>query len=101
MWASTASRSFRLSASHPRRAISSTDTSPGELVGDLLEAWVCAVAIGDERLLDRPLHADRRVVPGDAALGLPVVVARHLVGDVGLVTRDAEAVRKADRDECL
>ena len=30
-----------------------------------------------------------------------VVVARHLVGDVGLVARDAEAVREADRDEEL
>src|SRR6476646_3260330 len=41
------------------------------------------VALGEKRVLDRPLDPDAGVVPGDSRLGCRVVGARAEVGDVG------------------
>src|SRR5690349_21048433 len=59
------------------------------------------VARRQERARGRPLHADFRVIPADAALRRGVVYARHLVVHVRRVAHDAEAVRETDGDEQL
>ena len=72
-----------------------------QLVADLGERRRVLVALAEQRLGDLPVDADLGVVPGDPGLGCRVVVAGDLVGDVGDVGEDGEAVAEADRDEEL
>src|SRR4029453_14507069 len=74
---------------------------PGKLAGDLGQAGGVAVALGEDRVVDRPLDAHPGAAPPDSRLGAGVVVARELVGDVGRLAENAKAVREPHRDEQL
>src|SRR5690349_8695616 len=71
---------------------------PGKPVGDLGQPRPGAVALGEDRVCDRPLNLDIGVVPRDPGLRRRVVGTGELVGDVSHVAQHAEAVGKAHRD---
>src|SRR2546422_2112893 len=60
-----------------------------------------AVAIGQQRLGDRPANRERRIVPRDANFCRRIVEVRAFVFDLGDGTDDAETVREPGRDVAL
>src|SRR5438045_2074321 len=69
--------------------------------GDVREARMPPVTIGENRAVNRPRDANRRIVPRDADLALRVVNVRALVLDLRHVAHDGKAVREAPRDVAL
>src|SRR3954469_4011888 len=69
--------------------------------GEIPETGSAAVSVRENRVRDRPVDSDLRVVPGDTALQIRVVVAGDAIDDVRPVREDAEAVPEAVGDEEL
>src|SRR6188508_2535633 len=68
--------------------------------GPVIEVRIVAVARRDRDVfLDRPVDAERRVVPAHAESERRHIDVGHLVEDVGIVGQRLKAVRQERRDE--
>src|SRR5260221_6973396 len=70
-------------------------------LGDFGELGGAFVSLRQERIVDLPVDPDVGVVPSDAGLGQPVIIAGEQVGDFGDVAEHVESLAEADRDEEL